>query len=174
MKTWNTLLLLMPMALIAVACDDDDDSLDYMQNQEFVSRAASSNTFEIEAGELAVEQGTDDRVVEYGEHMVVDHGAAGAELEALAMAKDWNVPDGLMEREQEMLDELRMLEGAAFDQLFAQMMVQSHEEAVELFERASGPQGVADNELREWAAEKLPTLRAHLEDAQMLNDQINP
>ena len=154
--------------------DDDNDMVDRMQNQEFVTMAANSNQFEIEAGELATERGSDERVIEYGNHMVMDHGAAGVELTALATTKGWNVPDDLMAEEQEMLEELMMLEGVAFDQEFARQMVLSHQEAVSLFERASGPNGVIDSELREWAGKKLPTLRAHLEDAQELDAQINP
>ncbi|WP_176146199.1 DUF4142 domain-containing protein [Parapedobacter luteus] len=175
MKKINLLWLVMPCVLLAGACDDDDDDrVDRMQNQEFVTLAASSNRFEIEAGELAGEQGADDRVIEYGNHMVMDHGMAGTELAALATAKGWNMPNDLLEKEREMLEDLMVLEGAAFDQEFARKMVISHEEAVSLFERASGPEGVLDEELREWAAGKLPTLRAHLEDARALNAQINP
>lgn len=165
----------MPCILLSAACDNDDDNgTDRMPNQEFVTKAASSNQFEIEAGELAGEQGADDRVVGYGDHMVMDHGAAGAELAALAISKGWNLPDDLLTKEQDMLEDLMVLEGAAFDQEFARMMVLSHQEAVSLFERASGSDGVLDDELREWAAGKLPTLREHLEDARELDAQINP
>lgn len=166
---------MVPCILMTGACtDDDDNGMDRMQNQEFVTMAASSNRFEIEAGELAREQGADERVIDYGNHMVMDHGVAGAELTALATAKGWNVPDDLLAKEREMLEDLIVLEGAAFDQEFARQMVRSHEEAVSLFERATGPDGVLDDDLREWAAEKLPTLRAHLEDARELDAQINP
>jgi|SRR5690606_31625321 Predicted outer membrane protein len=175
MKKNSLLWALIPCALFTWSCDDDDDAgRDRMQNQEFVTLASSSNRFEIEAGDLAGEQGADERVIEYGNHMVMDHGAAGTELAMLAASKGWNVPDELQENHQQMLEELMALEGAAFDQEFATQMVLSHEEAVALFERAAGPDGVLDKELREWASEKLPTLRAHLQEAQELNEQINP
>jgi putative membrane protein len=175
MKKKDLFWLLLPGVLLAGACDNDDDNdMGRMQNQEFVTMAASSNRFEIEAGELAGEQGADERVIEYGNHMVMDHGAAGVELAALATAKDWSIPDDLLAKEQEMLEDLMVLEGAAFDQEFARKMVLSHQEAVSLFERASGPDGVIDGDLKEWASEKLPTLRAHLEGAQELDAQINP
>lgn len=175
MKKKNLVWIAMPCMLWVGACDNDDSNdMERMQNQEFVTMAASSNRFEIEAGELAGEQGADERVIEYGSHMVMDHGAAGVELTALAETKGWNVPNDLLDKEQDMLEDLMVLEGAAFDQEFARKMVLSHEEAVSLFERASGPDGVLDNDLREWASNKLPTLRAHLEDAQELDAQINP
>ncbi|MFC3199700.1 DUF4142 domain-containing protein [Parapedobacter deserti] len=174
MKKTNLLWLVLPCIVVAGACKDDDDDMERMQNQEFVTMAASSNRFEIEAGELAQDQGADDRVIDYGNHMVMDHGQAGIELAALATTKGWNVPDNLMAKEQERLDELMVLEGAPFDREFARMMVISHEEAVSLFERASGPNGVLDADLREWAAGKLPALRDHLRDARALDAQINP
>jgi len=174
MKIKNLIWLAVPCVLLG-ACTDDDDPIDErMQNQEFVTLAASSNRFEVAAGELANEQGADDRVIEYGNRMVMDHGAAGIELRALAETKGWNVPDDLMEREQDMLEDLMVLEGAAFDQEFARKMVLSHEQAVALFERASGPGGVLDDDLREWASGKLSTLREHLEHARELDAQINP
>lgn len=175
MKKTNVFWIAMPCMLLVGACDNDDNNdMERMQNQEFVTMAASSNRFEIEAGELAGEQGADERVIEYGSHMVMDHGTAGMELAALADTKGWQAPNDLLEKEQEMLEDLMVLEGAAFDQEFARKMVLSHEQAVSLFERASGPDGVLDGDLREWAAGKLPTLRAHLEDARELNAQINP
>ncbi|SFC35435.1 putative membrane protein [Parapedobacter composti] len=171
----NVVWLMLPCAVFTMSCNDDDgNGRERMQNQEFVTMAASSNRFEIEAGELASEQGADERVIAFGNHMVMDHGAAATQLTVLATAKGWNIPDDMLEREREMLEELMTLEGAAFDRAFARMMVTSHEQAVALFERASGQDGVFDDDLRAWAAGKLPTLREHLEEARELDEQINP
>ncbi len=63
------------------------------------------------------------------------------------------------------------LTGVAFDKAFATLMVQSHEEQVNLFEQASN--NVEDDDLKDFAREKLPTLKAHLEEARQLNTTVN-
>src|SRR5690606_22803930 len=151
--------------------DKDDDYT--MDNQTFVSRASSSNSLEISAGGLAMQKASSDAVHHYGEHMVNDHSAAGTELAALASEKGWQVSTSLMPPHQNMLNELTPLSGYAFDRAFTRIMVQSHQEAVSLFDQASRNDGVRDRELRNWAGEKLPTLRAHLEEAQELNATVN-
>ena len=50
------------------------------------------------------------------------------------------------------------------------MMVDAHQEAVDEFEEASTQAN--DTELRSWATGKLPDLRAHLEQAKKLRDQL--
>jgi putative membrane protein len=155
------------------SCKDDDD--DYaMNNQEFVTRASSSNNFEVAAGALAVSKGQNAEVKHYGEHMVAEHTAVGVEMKNLASRKGWNVPNDLQPKEQANLTKLMALDGAAFDKQFATIMVQSHQDAISLFETAAADRGVRDNDLRAMAGSKLPNLRAHLQQAVQLNAMINP
>ncbi|MDX3916062.1 MULTISPECIES: DUF4142 domain-containing protein [Olivibacter] len=158
-----------------LSCSDDDDTNPVMMdNQTFVSTAASSNQFEIMAGAQAVEKGSAEAVRSYGELMVNDHGKAGEELKAIAETQGFTVPMELAAKEKANLDQLTPLTGEAFDKAFAQIMVKSHEDAVLLFSEAASQSGVPNSALRTWANEKLPTLEAHLEDAKALNTQINP
>lgn len=160
-------------AVTLQACSDDDDDNIRMDNQTFVTEAASSNMFEIEAGELAVIRGNSEGVREYGGMMVLDHGAVGAEMAALVSRKGWNMPDDLLAKHQEKIDRLEGLEGVAFDREFAAIMVSSHDEAVKLFTDASGSNGVSDGDLKRFAGEKLPALKQHLEEARDLAEQVN-
>src|SRR5690606_30744665 len=154
------------IALIAVlgfqACKDDDDDI-RIDNQMFVTEASNSNNFEVAAGTLAMSKGENELVRDYGSHMVEDHTAVGIELAALAQSKDWNLSTELQTQEKVKIATLTALSGADFDKEFAKIMVESHEEAVDLFTKASGSNGVMDDELRSFASEKLPTLKAHLE-----------
>jgi len=164
-------LLVSPLVL---SCDDDDETPEMMDNQAFVSAAASSNQFAILAGAQAVEKGSAASVQSYGEHMVSDHGIAGEELKALADAQGFAISTELAAKEKANLDQLTSLNGEAFDRAFAQIMVQSHQDAMILFSEASSQNGVPNSALRTWASEKLPILEAHLEDAKTLNTEINP
>ena len=166
--------LMFVSATTSFSCKDDDDQEYKLSNQEFVTRASSSNNFEIAAGGLAVTRAENAEVKHYGEHMVSDHGTAGMEMKNLAAGKGWAVPDALQQKEQQNLDKLTALNGAAFDREFANIMVQSHQDAIALFEIGADPMGVPDADLRNLASAKLPTLRTHLQDAVALKTQVNP
>jgi len=164
--------MLFSMVVLVSSCDKDDDSEFRLGSQDFVNRASSSNNFEIAAGNLALTKGVRAEVKAYGQHMVQDHTGVGAEMMALANRKGWTVPTTLMPKEQASLDSLASATGAAFDAMFEKKMVVSHQEAIDLFEMAARADGVPDPELRDFAASKLPALRAHLQEATALNAQM--
>jgi putative membrane protein len=164
------IMMLLGSVLSFQACKDDDDTEIKMDTNTFVVEAASGNLLEIKAGGMAVLKGNNNEVKEYGEHMVTDHTTASAELMALADSKEMDVTVKLTEKHQQMLNTLTSLTGAAFDKQFMELMVQSHREQVDLFERASTE--VDDSDFRGLALKKLPVLRAHLEEAIELNATI--
>ena len=171
-KIW-LIFTLIGLTVSIVSCKDDDD--DYaMSNQEFVTKASSSNNFDVAAGGLAVTKGNSAVVTQYGQHMVADHGAAGMEMKNLASEKSWAISDQLQPKEQALIGVLTPLSGNAFDKEFARIMVDSHMDAVALFEKASASMGVPDQDLRNFASAKLPTLKAHLQKAIELKAAVNP
>ncbi|WP_353719030.1 DUF4142 domain-containing protein [Dyadobacter sp. 676] len=178
-------LLLFAAMLIAVACDDDDDQNDpgnSLSNADkiFVTNAADGGMFEVKAGELAVAKGDSTSmgfmhgdslsVKSFGRMMVTDHSKVNEELKNLAERKGASVPGSLSAAKQQKLDSLSAANGAAFNAMYAKMMVSSHQETVQLFQTqaASGN----DGELKSWAADKIPALQHHLEMSQMLRDSI--
>jgi putative membrane protein len=171
----SLVMLLFVATCTITSCKDDNDEQNYvMTNQEFVDKASSSNNFEVAAGALALSKDENAAVKQYGSHMVNDHTTAGAEMKTLAAQKGWTVPDALQQKEQQNLDKLAGLNAAAFDKAFSSIMVQSHQDAVALFETAANQMGVPDADLSALAAAKLPTLKAHLEEAVALNAKVNP
>lgn len=168
----GSVMVVLFAAVTLQACSDDDDEI-RMDNQAFVTEAASSNMFEIEAGELAVVRGEHVDVKAFGAMMVADHGATGIQMRALVDDKGWTMPNDLLSKHQQRLNELESLNGAEFDRRFAEMMVVSHEEAVDLFEKASGNNGVTDGDLKRFAGEKVPALKQHLEEAEDMRAEVN-
>jgi putative membrane protein len=155
------------------ACSKDDDDNYNMTNAEFVTKASSSNMFEIAAGQLAVNKGVNANVKAFGAHMVTDHTKAAQEMAALASKKGLTVPSDMLPAQQEMYNAMKDLTGAAFDKQFAATMVTSHQQTISLFEQAGDESGVPDADLRGFASGKLPTLREHLQDAQTLQTDVN-
>jgi putative membrane protein len=154
------------------SCKDDDNY--QMDDQDFVTQASSANSFEIMAGTLATSKGQNVLVQQFGAHMIQEHNKVGEDMRNLAGSKDLDVPENLQPKEQANLNTLTAANGADFDTKFVDMMVLSHQETIDLFERASGASGTRDGDLRNFASSRLPALREHLQQAQALQKTLNP
>jgi putative membrane protein len=105
--------------------------------------------------------------------MVDDHTETTEDLKELV--KDENIkvemPSKLDDKHQANLDKLKDVSGANFDTVYVPMQVLAHEQAVNLFEDYSKS---GDNDaLKEWAADTVPTLKEHLEEARDLNTELS-
>lgn len=151
---------------LALGSCKTEDAYD-MSIQDFVTRAASSNLFEMAAGNLA-RNSSDTTIRAFGIRMIVDYGKAENELTQLASQKGYSIPATLGLLDQENLDTLSAVSGNAFAKKLATMTVMSQGQAVLLFQAASGNNGVADEELRGYAAGRLPVIKADLQLAEQL------
>jgi len=138
---------------------------------KFVSDARAAGIAEVEMGRLAASKAESDGVRQFGEIMANDHGKANVELNALSRQQA-PVTDGMTPGYQRAHDRLAGLSGPRFDRRYIAGQVREHEKAVRLFERqaASGQ----DPRLRQFAADKLPTLKQHLQMAQSLSSTLPP
>lgn len=132
--------------------DDDND---------FAVKAANGGILEMEAARLAREKAQNSDVKEFAAMMLKDHQTANDELKALAGRKNITLPARLGEDEQKHIDELAKASGAEFDKKYVKLMVDDHEDDVDLFKKAAGD--LDDAELKAFAAKTLPTLQKHLE-----------
>ena len=174
MKTVKNILIglaFLGIAGFTTSCHKDDP-LYAMSNQDFVTQASSGNMFEIAAGNLALHNTTNTDIQAFGNHMITDHGAAATEMATLASHKGWAIPTAMLQKDQANLSTLSSLNGTAFDQQFAAMMVTSHQQTIDLFKRAAAEHGVPDADLRSFASGKLPTLNAHLQEAEQLQANV--
>lgn len=129
--------------------------------QEFADMAASSNMFEIQSSELALEMSQNADVQAFAEQMVTDHTAAGEEMMAAAETDGITPASAMNEQHQAQYDELAAADEASFDQAYIDAQVMAHDEAIALFEGFSteGEEGA----LRDFATQTLPTLQEHRE-----------
>jgi putative membrane protein len=134
--------------------------------EEFAEIAASSNMFEIESSQLALQQPVSDEVQQFAQHMIDDHTAAGEKMKAAAQQDGISPPDEMVEKHQAQLQELQSAGADAFEQAYVSAQVMAHDEAVALFEAFS--QNGEESALRSFAAETLPTLQEHQTEADAL------
>lgn len=140
-------------------------------DSEILVDAAETDMEEIEIGKLAQQKGTDAEVKSFGKMLVDDHTKSAEELKAFAGKKQISLPLVNTEDGQEAYNDLNKKTGLDFDKKFAQMMVDGHEKAIKNMEKAS--KDAADEEIRVWAANKIPTLTAHLEHAKKLKEKVD-
>jgi putative membrane protein len=141
-----------------------------LSDRNFVQHAAQGGKAEIELGKLARQRAADSQVKAFGERMVVDHGKANAELVQLVSSKGLKLPAQPSQGDEMDAERLRKLSGIEFDMAYMKHMIDDHKKDVAAFEKAA--QSAEDGEVRAFAARTLPTLRAHLLQAQTTYDTL--
>jgi putative membrane protein len=137
-------------------------------DSEFAVDAADGGLMEVKLAELANTNASSQTVKDFAATMIKDHSMANEELKALAQRKNITLPMSLGEEKQADYDKLAKKKGKDFDKAYAAYMVDDHEEDVREFEKAA--KECKDEELRTWAAAKVPALQHHLEMAKAMKD----
>ncbi|HWA01415.1 MAG TPA: DUF4142 domain-containing protein [Caulobacterales bacterium] len=136
--------------------------------EDFVQKVANSDSFEIQAAQLALTRSSNTDVKSFARMMRTDHTATTRELTDLAPTVNLQAPTPALDADQQAkLENLRNATGTAFDSLYIDLQVQAHQDAVSLFDSfANSGQGP----LQQWAQTTLPKLRTHLDRAQALKN----
>ncbi|MGC3947879.1 MAG: DUF4142 domain-containing protein [Chryseolinea sp.] len=145
-------------------------SISFADDKDFVMKAAEAGLLEIKAAQLAAKTSSNEQIKSFVDAMIKDHGSANAELLALAKKKSMTPRSALSTTSEQKLKSLSSKSGAAFDKAYAEAMVKDHQAAVELFKEQAA--NGKDADLKQWAAEKLPTLEHHLSMAQELASSL--
>lgn len=149
----------------------DDVDEDKEKDSDYLVMAAEVDMKEIELGKLAQTKSTNADVKALGKMMVEAHTKAAAETKAFAAKKNITLPASLTEKVQDTYKDLNDKNGHDFDKAYADKMVEGHEKMIEKMEKASEKAEEAD--VRMWAANMLPALRAHLEHAKMTKEKVD-
>lgn len=128
---------------------------------EFLVNAAEINMERISLGQLAQQKGTMNHVKELGKMMDDEHTKSLADLTELAKTKNISLPTSQTENGKDAYKKLSEKSTKNFDKAYADMMVNEHKTAIELFEKASTD--CTDPDIKAWAAATLPTLKIHLD-----------
>ena len=126
----------------------------------FVRKAFQAGLAEVNAGKLAQQQGSNAAVKQFGRMMITDHGSADEALQAIATAKNVDLPMMADADQDTKMKAVQASTGDVFDRAYVGWQIVSHKEAIALFkeEIASGD----DPDVKHFADITLPTLQAHL------------
>lgn len=175
MKLYRAALLCSFAAFVGLAgCASRDNgsrqSMLSASDQTFLENAAQGNQAEIQGSKMALEKSNSAEVRAFAQTMIKDHTAANEKLMALATRKGYNAPTAPSMMQATELKGLNLFSGNAFDKAYVDRIgIAAHESTIKQFETAA--QGANDPDIRAFAQGLLPSLRHHLEMAQLLNQR---
>lgn len=169
----HTIKTLALTALTVAAFAPQAHAIGTPKADEFVQKASVSNLFEIESSKLALTRSTNADVKAFAQKIIDDHTAAGAKLKTIADANGLSasVATTLDKKHQKELDELKAEDANDFDEEYADEQQDAHRKAVKLFDKYAKDGDHAA--LKAFAAETLPTLQAHKDHANTLEDKVD-
>ena len=143
-----------------------------MTTESFVTNAAISDMYEIQAGQIAQTKGQSTGVKDFGKMMVTDHTAMSNTMKPLVRAAGVTAPTGLDERRKGLIDNLNAAAPADFDKVYLNQQEAAHNEALTLMN------GYADRGddagLKAAAAKTAPKVQAHLDNVKALQAAAPP
>jgi putative membrane protein len=169
-KVLATLVLGLCLAGMSSAVDDQDRGDKKGGDKEFAQKASAAGLAEMNLGNLAAQLSSNPAVQRFAQRLAQDHQQANQQLIQIANRAGLKLAETMDKKHQDLRTRLTKAQGAQFDRLFMRQMVQDHEEAVKLFERES--KDGKDAALKQYAANTLPALQAHLKMAKEIADRV--
>ncbi|AWK87066.1 DUF4142 domain-containing protein [Azospirillum thermophilum] len=136
--------------------------------RDFVTQAASSGFFEVESSRLALDRSQSDQVRSFARQMIEDHTRVNQQLATLSRAQGIEPPMQPDATFQQKLTQLQGLSGNSFDRMYLNEQVTAHKQAVNLFATAANSTAADMAPYQAFAAQTLPVLRHHLQEAEAL------
>ncbi|MBD0333793.1 MAG: DUF4142 domain-containing protein [Chitinophagaceae bacterium] len=142
------------------------DTLSKM-DKDFVMKAARGGMMEVEAGNIALQNSTNERIKNLAQMIVNDHTKANQELTGIVRGQNATVPDNLDKKDRDHLEAMRNMKGKTFDQHYVQMMANDHQKDISLFENAA--RNAKNPQVKAFAEKTLPTLRLHADSVKAIS-----
>jgi putative membrane protein len=129
--------------------------------RSFLEKAAETSREEMQLARLALSQAANSDLRTFAQQLAVDQRSIGDALEGLRRKRGAVVDPAPAASEvvSEASQKLATKTGAEFDREFVRLMSEARTATIALFEQAAAD--IKDPDVRELAAENLPTLRAH-------------
>jgi putative membrane protein len=132
--------------------------------------AAQGGMSEVELGQLAQQKASNPQVKQFAQRMVQDHTQANSKLMQIFQQKGVTPPTTVGAQYGAMREQIEGLSGSEFDREYMSQMVEDHTEDVANFQREVS--NGKDANVKAWASQTLPTLKAHLQQAQTINRSL--
>ncbi|UJP66245.1 DUF4142 domain-containing protein [Mongoliitalea daihaiensis] len=148
---------------VMVISNDDDT--------QFLMDAAEMQHENISLGKLAQQKGSSDHVRALGKMMVEENSKSLTELSTLAQSKSIAIPSSATENSNDFYKKLNEKNGNDFSKTYSKRMVDQHEDAIDLYEKAV--KDTEDAQVKAFATNKLVSLRTQLKKAEDCREKSN-
>jgi putative membrane protein len=136
----------------------------------FLADVIRGSVAEAKLGQLAAERGQSQQVREYGDMLRKDHTKSLEKASGLANEIGVPASSELTDRQRKQFESLQSLSGEEFDTTFLSQMVRDHQTDIAKF--SAQAQNGSDPEVMAFAKDTLPTLQAHLKQAQSIQSDL--
>jgi len=142
----------------------------FAADSSFLKDATEGGILEVKLGQLAQTNASSQKVKDFGQRMVTDHGKMGDDVRSVEMKENVSVPTSESMMQKMTYERLSHKTGVDFDKAYIEDMVKDHKADIAAFEKEinSG----SDPEAKAVAQKALPTIREHLRMAQEIAGQI--
>jgi putative membrane protein len=155
--------LLFPAAALAQAAGENQLT---PADKQFMEQAAQLNMTEAHLGRMAQEKGSGQAIKDFGETLQEDHTKAYGQLSSLADEFQFEIPKGIDQEHQKIIQQFQGLSGPQFDEKFIEHQRQEHQKALELFQREA--QRAQDPKVQAYARQMASLVEKHSQMAQNL------
>lgn len=133
----------------------------------YVARAGASDLYEIRSSQLAQQKAATGAVRQFGQMMIEHHTMTTQQVTAAARSAGLAPPPPRLEpHQQQIIDELSRISGAAFDAAYLRQQRMAHDQALAL--HSSYAQNGDTPALRDTAKAAVPVVRRHIEQLRSL------
>jgi len=138
--------------------------------------AVTANSIDSSAGEFALTRARNNRVKEFAQQMIRDHGSVNKRAAALAQRLNLTPAENdisrqLQQGDQQARDSLAGKRGADFDRAYIDREVQYHQAVLDALDKTLIP-GAQNTELKALLQEVRPNVAAHLQMAQQIQGTL--
>ncbi|WP_420142352.1 DUF4142 domain-containing protein [Sphingomonas sp.] len=136
---------------------------------DFVTAAAISDMYEIEASKIALDKSKSADVKAFAQMMIKDHTATTAKLKATLASANVQAtpPTALDDRRQGLIDNLKSASAADFDKVYLDQQTAAHQEALTVMKSYADDGDTPA--LKTLAAETAPKIQMHYDAVRKLD-----
>ena len=169
-------VLLSSFCLVGMtSCEDDDDdpilNTYNQQDRNFAMYSSENLNAQISFGQLALDNGEDDSVLEDGTMLTSENTESKTELEGLLADTDVEISNDLSAAMQAKYDELEMLSGEDFDEAFIEFQIDLLNDSMSMYENQND--NGENNSLKDFADKTLGKVKDQKEDAVLVKTELD-
>ncbi len=142
------------------------------EDAEMLVNAASSDMYEISAGETAAMMATQPSVKEFANMMVTMHRTMSEETKMLAAKKAYTLPTMMAnDYMDDVKDMKKWAKGKEFDTKYINGQIDQHQKMLDGIEKRMA--ATVDNDIKMWAQKASSGVRMHLDKAKMIDEELD-